>query len=155
LSIRFTIIYASLIIVGGLLVLFLMSPVIGLPLDTEKGQHIQVMQIAIPTFISYLSAAVTYATVRTAFPEPSGERGKILRTIVTGSLTVFIVGFSIATIIFAEAGNGRIPNGLNFQQYTVIITLLLGILGATTSSVSTFIFASKGSDNDESRPNER
>ncbi len=151
-SIRFTIIYASLIIVGCLLVLFLIGPAIGLPFDAEKGQQIQVMQIAIPTFVSYLSAAVTYATVRTAFPEPAGEQGKILRTIVVGSLTVFIVGFSVATFIFAEAGNGRIPNGLSYQQYTVIITLLLGILGATTSSVSAFIFAAKGSDQDESPP---
>jgi hypothetical protein len=135
--------------VGCLLVLFLISPVIGLPIDTEKGQQIQLIQIAIPTFISYLSAAVTYATVRAEFPEPTGERGKILRTIVVGSLAIFIIGFAVATIIFAEAGKGKIPNGLNYQQYTIVITFLLGILGATTSAVSAFVFATKVSDNDE------
>ena len=141
-SIRFTLIYASLFIVGLLIIVFLIGPFLDLPFDTEKGEHIQVMQIAIPTFISYLSAAVTYATVRTEFPEPVGERGKILRTITVGSLAIFMFGFAVATTIFYFSGRGIRPNSMSYQQYTIVITFLLGILGATTSAISVYVFAS-------------
>ena len=92
-SIRFTIIYVSLISIATILVLFLSGPIWGLRLDYEKGQQIQLIQIGIPTFLSYLSAAVTYATAGRDFPEPTGERGRILKVIAVGGLAIFGIGF--------------------------------------------------------------
>jgi hypothetical protein len=142
-SIRFTIIYASLISVAIILVLFLSGPIWGLRLDYEKGQQIQLIQIGIPTFLSYLSAAVTYATAGRDFPEPTGERGRILKIITVGGLAIFGVGFALATLIFYKSAQGSLPSGrLSFEQYSSVITLIVGLLGATTSAVATYIFAS-------------
>jgi MFS family permease len=142
-SIRFAIIYTSVFLVLALLVLFLAAPLWGLRLDTERGQQIQLIQIGIPIFLSYLASAVTYATVRAEFPEPTGERGKILRTITLGGFAIFVLGFIVSTLMFYQTANGTLPNALNFQQYTNVITILLGVLGVTTSAVSTFVFAAK------------
>lgn len=57
-SIRITIIYASLIVVLASFVAFISGPLWGLRLDYEKGQQFQLIQIIIPTFVSYLSTAV-------------------------------------------------------------------------------------------------
>jgi hypothetical protein len=142
-SIRFTIIYASLISLAVILILFLSGPIWGLRLDYEKGQQIQLIQIAIPTFLSYLSAAVTYATTGRDFPEPVGERGHILRIVTIGGLAIFTIGFGLATAIYYESSAGRLPSGrLSFEQYSGVITLMIGLLGATTSAVATFTFAS-------------
>src|SRR4051812_10800697 len=99
-SLRFLIIYASLTIALVTIVAFVSGPVWGLPLDYAKGQQIQLIQIALPTFLSYLSMAVAYATVGNVFPEPGGERGRILRVVCLGGLIVFIAGFAVATTIF-------------------------------------------------------
>jgi hypothetical protein len=142
-SIRFLLIYISLFMVIALIALFIAAPLWGLPLDTEKGEQIQLIQISIPIFVSYLSSAVTYATVGINFPEPTGERGKILRTVTCGSFTIFSVGLIISTMMFYETGHGILPNALDFRQYTNVITILLGLLAATTSVVSTCVFATK------------
>jgi membrane protease YdiL (CAAX protease family) len=141
-SIRFTIIYVSLISIATILVLFLSGPIWGLRLDYEKGQQIQLIQIGIPTFLSYLSAAVTYATAGRDFPEPTGERGRILKVIAVGGLAIFGIGFALATAIFYKSAEGSLPVGqLSFEQYSSVITLIIGLFGATTSAVATFIFA--------------
>jgi len=142
-SIRFLIIYTSLFVVMALIVLFVAAPLWDLRLDTEKGEQIQLIQIGIPIFISYLSSAVTYATVGKEFPEPQGERGRILRTVTFGSFAIFIVGFSVSTVMFYKTGHGTLPNALDYRQYTNVITILLGLLAGTTSAVSTYIFATK------------
>jgi hypothetical protein len=140
-SIRFAIIYTSLLLVLALIVLFLSAPLWGLRLDTEKGQQIQLIQIGIPIFLSYLANAVTYATTRATLPEPTGESGKILRAITVGGFGIFIVGFLVSTLMFYETANGSLPNALGFPQYTNVITILLGVLAVTTSAVSAFVFS--------------
>jgi hypothetical protein len=116
-------------------------------LDYAKGQQIQLIQIALPTFLSYLSMAVAYATVGNVFPEPKGERGRILRVICLGGLIIFVVGFSVATIIFYLSGTGQLRSGgLTFAQYSNVITIIMGVLGVTTSAVTTFIFAARKRD---------
>jgi hypothetical protein len=141
-SIRFTIIYASLISVAVILIVYLSGPIWGLRLDYEKGQQIQLIQIGLPTFLSYLSAAVTYATAGRDFPEPTGERGRILRIVTIGGLVIFGIAFALATAIFYKSAEGRLTSSnLSFEQYSAVITLILGLLGATTSAVATFIFA--------------
>jgi hypothetical protein len=142
-SLRFTIIYLSLISISTILVLYLSGPLWGLRLDYEKGQQIQLIQIGIPTFLSYLSAAVTYATAGRDFPEPIGERGRILKTITVGGIIVFAIGFALATVVFYKSAEGSLPLGqLSFEQYTSLMTILIGLLGATTSAVAIYIFAS-------------
>ena len=127
----------------ALIALFIAAPLWDLRLDTEKGEQIQLIQIGIPIFVSYLSNAVTYATVGKDFPEPQGERGRILRTVTFGCFAIFIVGFAISTLMFYKTGHGTLPNALDYRQYTNVITILLGLLAGTTSAVSTFIFATK------------
>ncbi len=142
-SIRFTILYASLALVGMILVLYVSGPLWGLHLDYEKGQQIQLIQIATPTFLSYLSAAVTYATAGRDFPEPVGERGRILKTITIAGFAIFTIGFGLSTTIFFMSAAGRLSFGqLSFEQYTNLITLMIGLLGGTTSAVATYVFAS-------------
>ncbi len=143
-SIRFFIIYASLGIVLTMIVAILSGPFWGLRLDYEKGQQLQLIQIAIPTFLSYLTSAVAYASVGNVFSEPKGERGRILRIISIGGILIFIAGFLLSTALYYVSANGELHFGqLSFEQYTNLITLLLGVLGVTTSAVTTFIFAAK------------
>jgi hypothetical protein len=145
-SIRFFIIYASLGTVLAMITAILSGPIWGLNLDYEKGEQIQLIQIAVPSFLSYLTSAVAYAAVGNGFPEPSGERGKILRAIATGGFLIFVVGFLVSTTIYYLSANDTLKHGkLHFDQYTNIVTLLLGVLGVTTSAVATFIFAAKKS----------
>ena len=104
-SMRFFIIYASFSIVLAVIVAFVSGPLWGLPLDYEKGQHLQLIQIAIPPFVAYLTAAIAYAKSRNSFPEPRGERGRILRIVCLGGIVIFALGFAIATYVFYETGN--------------------------------------------------
>jgi hypothetical protein len=146
-SIRFFIIYVGLISVISIIVVFITGPVWGLRLDYERGQHIQLLQIATPTFLSYLSAAVAYASVGASFPEPRGERGQILRTVAVGGAAIFGIGFIVCTTVYYLSARGQLPNSaLKFDQYTNLVTMLLGVLGATTSAVATFVFAAKKQD---------
>jgi hypothetical protein len=126
------------------IVAFISGPLWGLKLDYEKGQQMQLIQIALPTFLSYLSSAVAYASVGNIFPEPDGERGRILRLICLGGLSIFFVGFTLSTVMFYMSADGTLKQGrLEYGQYTNLITMLLGILGVTTSAVTTFIFAAR------------
>ncbi|EJN13120.1 hypothetical protein PMI42_03511 [Bradyrhizobium sp. YR681] len=143
-SVRFTIIYASLFFVLLILVAFLTGPLWGLRLDYEKGQQMQLIQLCLPVFLSYLAAAVSYATVGKTLPEPTGERGKILRLVTLGGFTIFLVGVTVSTLMYFATANGWLKNGgLDFEKYSLTLTLLLGFLGSTTSTVSTFIFSAK------------
>lgn len=142
-SIRFSIIYFSLFLILVAVVAFATGPVWGLRLDYEKGEQIQLIQIIIPTFLAYLSAAITYATARKTFREPRGERGHILRVITLGSMLIFVVGIIAATVVFHMSGSGKLANGaISFSQYSSIVSVLLGVLAATTTAISTYIFSS-------------
>lgn len=142
-SVRFFLIYASLLSVFLTICLFLLSPLFGLGLDHEKGEHLQVIQIIIPTFLGYLTAAVTYATSKASFREPRGEKGRILQIVTVGSVLVFFFGVLLATVVFGlSSQEGSTLPGVSFSQYSSIVSILLGILSATTSAVSAFIFSS-------------
>ena len=143
-SIRFTIIYVSLGIVLITLVALMTGPVWGLRLDYEKGQRLQLIQVIIPVFLTYLSTAVTYVTSGKAFPEPRGERGKILRIITLGAFSVFIAVMIAATTMYYKSANGTLRYGqLDFDSYSTVLTLMMGFLGVTTSAISVFIFSAK------------
>lgn len=140
-SIRFFLIYASFATVLFILATFLTGPFWGLPLDYEKGQHLQLVQIALPPFIAYLTAAVAFARAGISLAEPKGERGRMLRLLCQGGLVVFVLGFALATCLFYATGRGLIVSGLNYGQYSTVITLILAVLGATTSAVSAIVFS--------------
>lgn len=142
-SIRFFVIYSSLVVLLIVISVFITGKLWGLPLDYDKGEHIQIIQIAIPPFLTYLSSAVAYATAGNVFPEPRGERGHILRAITVGGTSIFAVGFIMATVVFYTSGRGISTNGLSYEQYSNVVTILLAILGATTSAVTAFIFAAR------------
>lgn len=145
-SIRFAIIYVSVAVVFCAIVAFLSGPLWGLRLDYEKGQQIQLLQILLPTFLSYLGAAVTYATVGSEFSEPIGERGRILRIITLAGVSFFLIGTILSTSVYYLSANGTLTYGrLEFNQYAAILTMLIGILSVTTSIISTYIFAARKS----------
>lgn len=140
-SIRFFLIYASFATVVVILTTFLTGPFWGLPLDYEKGQHLQLIQIVLPPFIAYLTAAVAFAKAGVSFAEPKGERGQMLRALCLGGLVVFAMCFALATYVFYATGRGLLASGLSYGQYSAIITLILAVLGATTSAVSAIVFS--------------
>jgi hypothetical protein len=143
-SIRFTIIYASFAFVLLVLLAFLTGPLWGLRLDYEKGQQMQLIQLCVPVFLSYLASAVAYARGDSSLPEPKGERGQILKVLTVGGLGVFLIGMIVSTTIYFLTANGSLKQGgLDFARYSLTITLLLGILGATTSAVSIYVFSTK------------
>lgn len=143
-SLRFIVVHSSLAIVLAVLTVFASGPLWGLVLDYPRGQQIQLIQLVLPTFLSYLSSAVTYATVGAEFSEPEGERGKLLRTVCIGGLIIFVVAFFVSTLVYYLSANGTLQAGrLDFARYTNIITLLLSVLAVTTSAVTAVIFAAK------------
>lgn len=143
-SIRFSIIYLSLAVVFITILLFVSGPLWDLRLDYEKGQQMQLIQMTTPLFVSYLSAAVAYAISGKETPEPTGERGKILRVMVIGAFLIFIVGAAVGTTMYYISANGTLKSGrLEFDRYSALMTLLLSILGATTSAISMYVFAGK------------
>jgi hypothetical protein len=87
-SIRIGLIYSSLAIVFLTFVAFLSGPLWGLRLDYEKGQQFLLIQIIVPTFVSFLSSAGVHATSEKSFPEPRGQKGRILRAIYTSNFFV-------------------------------------------------------------------
>ncbi|MGB9367484.1 MAG: hypothetical protein WCE79_15865 [Xanthobacteraceae bacterium] len=136
----------SVAVVFCAIVAFLSGPLWGLRLDYEKGQQIQLLQILLPTFLSYLGAAVTYATVGSEFSEPIGERGRILRIITLAGVSFFLIGTILSTSVYYLSANGTLTYGrLEFNQYAAILTMLIGILSVTTSIISTYIFAARKS----------
>jgi uncharacterized membrane protein len=126
------------------MIAFITGPLWGLQLDYPKNQHVQLIQIAIPTFLSYLTAAVAYATTGRQFAEPGGERGKILRVVSFAGLLIFMMGFIAATSMYYFSANGMLTFGqMQFEQYSNIVTLLIGILSVTTTAVSAFIYSTQ------------
>lgn len=121
---------------------FLLGPLWGLRLDYEKGQQFQLIQMITPLFISYISTAVTYATLGRSFPEPRGQRGRILRAVTFGSFALFMIGMIAATGMYYVSARGYLLYGhLDFDHYNAAVTGLLAFLAAVTSAISTFIFA--------------
>jgi hypothetical protein len=121
--------------------MFVSGPLWGLRLDYEKGEQLQLIQIILPVFVSYLSAAVTYAIAGKTFPEPDGERGKILRVITVGSFVIFLITLGLATAIYYYSADGTLQHGrLEFDKYRSVITSALSLLAATTSAITTFLF---------------
>lgn len=141
-SIRFTIIYVSLGVVFATFVAVLTGPMWGLRLDYEKGQRLQLIQVIIPIFLTYLSTAIAYATIGKPFAEPRGERGRVLRVITAGAFMIFILVMIVATTVYYKSANGTLQYGrLDFDGYSSIMALLMGFLGITTSAVSMSIFS--------------
>jgi hypothetical protein len=140
-SIRITLIYASLIAVLVIFAAFISGPLWGLRLDYEKGQQLELIRVIAPTFLSYLSSGVIYAMLGRETAEPKGERGKILRSISYGALVIFAVGFVVATAMYYFSANGTLQYGrLDFDTYSTIITMLLGVLAATTAAITAYLF---------------
>jgi hypothetical protein len=124
------------------MLVYLSGPLWNLPLDYQKGQQLQLLQIAAPTFLSYLASAATYAISGQTFPEPEGERGAILRRIAAGGIALFLAGFVLATAVFFISGSGRMAvEVIDFKTYSNLITLLVGLLSVTTTAVASFVFA--------------
>jgi hypothetical protein len=143
-SIRFTIVYVSLGVVFVTLVALVAGPMWGLRIDYEKGQRLQLIQVIIPIFLTYLSTAIAYATLGRPFPEPQGERGRLLRLITAGAFIIFVVVMIVATVVYYESANGTLLYGrLDFDGYSTLIALMMGFLGITTSAISMFIFSAR------------
>jgi hypothetical protein len=141
---RYLLIYASLIIIFLSLIGFMTGPIWGLRLDYEKGQQLQVIQIIIPTFLSYLAAAVVYVTKGASFVEPRGERGRILTIITIGVLAIFASGMITSIALYYFYANGTLRTSyFTFERLCQVMSILLGIMAATTTAVSTYLFTAK------------
>lgn len=148
-SVRFIIIYGSMLCMLVSVSIFISGPFWGLGLDYQKGEHVHLLQIIAPVFISYLSAAVVYATSSKKIREPRGEKGRILRVISIFSISLFLVGLFLSTVLFYYSSLGRLQGvALSFSQYTNIITLLLSLLAGTTTTVVTFIFGTGANESE-------
>jgi hypothetical protein len=140
-QLRDLIVYTSLVAVFVAVIGFLTGPLWGLRLDYEKGQQIQLIQMTIPTFLSYVALAVVYATKGKSLPEPRGQRQRILYVVTIGALIIFIAGMIASTALYYFYANGTFrASHFNFEKYTLMISLLLSVLAVTITTISTHLF---------------
>ncbi len=141
---RIWIVYASLGILAAAFAFFIVAPaVLGFPLDGNAGEVTRVLQIVVPVFLAYLSAATAFL-----FSPPqqdvalAAERQKLLRVLTRGP--VFVAGGGIVLVTgvfwFSNRSGGDVATGMSLDSYCWFLTALVGLLAATTGITVGSIF---------------
>jgi hypothetical protein len=138
---RVWLIYASLLLVGAEVTFLALAPVVGFPL--EYSQAIKLIEITFPVLLGYLGSAA-YFVVGAAdqTPNPHAQTAPEFGLMVRGPVLVFAFATIVTLVAFAisNRANAAPGEGMSFDSLSGILTLILGILTATTSVISAHIF---------------
>lgn len=132
------IISSSIFITGAQLVFLLVAPAINYPLTYPK--NLELLQIITPVFLGYLGAAAHFVFQNPAPPVP--VQNQFLGMLVRGPFIVY--GLAVVAALAAFGFTNRVGvamgGGMSTANLATALSIALGILAATTSILSSYLF---------------
>ena len=137
-------IFASILITGVQLTFFLTAPAIGYPLTYPK--NITILQMTAPVFFGYLGAASHFVF---ANPAPSvAAPNQLLAILVRGPIVVYSLVVAAVTGAFgySNRAGASIGDGMSVDDLANSLSIALGLLAASTSVITSYLFVAKAPD---------
>lgn len=135
---RKDLIVSSLAITGCQILFLILAPVLNYPL--RYPQNIQILQIITPVFLGYLGSAAHFIFR----PEPPDVRvqNQLLGLLVKGPLIIYVVTVAGALTAFGYSNRTAATpgDGMSVDHLSTALAICLGILAATTSVISSYLF---------------
>jgi hypothetical protein len=143
---RLWIVRSSLVAYGSVFIFFGLAPAIGYPLSYADAMN--VLKIIVPIFASYLGGAVIFLGAGGA-DNQNDSPNELLGLLLKWPMAVFAIGM-VALLLAFPLSNGGSFNGTGMTPDTLslFVSLLMGLLAATTGAVSSLLF--KVGDPDQS-----
>jgi hypothetical protein len=150
---RFWVVRASLIALAVCFGFYIVAPtVLRFPLDTNSGETTRILQIIVPVFVAYLSAAAAFLFVQRQPPSQLAQvnnNTKLLRLLTRGPVYLTSAGWILATAAFwySNRQGGPPGMGMSLDQYCWFVSSLLGVLASTTGLIVAKIFPGEADQN--------
>jgi hypothetical protein len=122
---------------GANFLFFLLSPVLGFPL--EQAEAIRVLEIVLPIFLGYLGTATQFLFQTGTRPVRAAVNSDLLSILVRGPAILFAI-ISVATIVAFGYANRRGGRGMTPDTLSAIITINLSLLAVTTNVIISNLF---------------
>lgn len=109
----------------------------------DWDDSIRVSQIVVPVFLGYLGSASRYVFGRNANSNASiSQAGEYVGLIVRGPVIVFVILVCALLIIFCLSNAPSISTrrGMDVDQLSFGISMVMGLLAATTSVAVSYLF---------------
>jgi hypothetical protein len=133
-------VFATMILTGGLLTFFLVCPAIGYPL--EFSQSTRILEIVLPVFLGYLGTASLFFFRSQAASElkvsPAAEN--LLGPLVKGPIIVFVFATIALLAAFGVSNLAEGGSGMSVDALAAGITAILGLLAVTTNVIIAYLF---------------
>jgi hypothetical protein len=127
---------------------FALAPALHYPLEFD--QSIKLIEIGFPVLLGYLGSAA-YFVVTT--PTRGARRKPVLLSpeftlLVRGPTIIFVLATAAVIVGFGLSNSPQAPpgQGMSFETLSAMLSLVLGILTATTTVISTHLFGSEKHD---------
>jgi hypothetical protein len=146
-SARVAVVAYSLGITGVLIVFLILAQPLGMRFDYAQEQNLRLIDVVLPTFLGYLGAASHFIFNANRGREVDPEHAGMLRLLVHGPFLIFIA--AVAALFFSHYmahrplldDEPRIDR-MDFATLSRYLSLCLGLLAATVSVVSSYLFGS-------------
>lgn len=140
---RSWLIIASLVITGLQILFLVVAPAVGYPLPYPK--NLALLQIVAPVFLGYLGAAAHFI-----FNPVQVVRAqlKFLGLLVRGPIIIYALTVIAILAVFGYSNRFGAPigSGVSVDNVGTVLSIALGVLAATTSVVSSYLFGTSNSD---------
>ena len=149
---RFWVVKASLLALAVSFAFYIVAPtILHFPLDTNAGETTRMLQIIVPVFVAYLSAAAAFLFVQQTAPNLAPQqslngRAQLLRLLTRGPVFVTSGGWVLVTAAFWYSNRqaNEPGQGMSLDQYCWFVSSLLGIMASTTGLIVAKIFPGEG-----------
>jgi hypothetical protein len=146
-SARVAIVAYSLGITGGLLMFLLLAQPLHMRFNYVNAENLKLIDVVLPTFLGYLGSASHFLFNANKGREIDESNAGLLKLLVHGPFILFIV---CTAALFYTYYDTHLPlpddaprvDYLKFSDLSRYLSLLLGILAATVSVVSAYLFGS-------------
>ena len=146
-SARVAIVAYSLGITGGLLMFLLLAQPLHMRFNYATEENLRLIDVVLPTFLGYLGSAAHFLFNSNKGREVDEENAGLLKLLVHGPFILFIICTSALFYTYYET-HLPLPDDaprvdyLKFSDLSRYLSFLLGILAATVSVVSAYLFGS-------------
>lgn len=132
---------ASLLACGGVFAFFLVAPALGYPLSFAES--FQLLQLVFPVFVGYAGQAAYFLFANQALQPKPLSQPDLFTLILKGPLIVFLASFVVLCTVFGwvnRPGQAVVGTGMTPEQFSLALSVLLGLLTVTTNAVVSFLF---------------
>jgi hypothetical protein len=140
---RLQLVKMSILYSGAIGVFCLIAPFLHYPLEFPD-ESIKVLQLILPVFIGFLVAGVRFYTTAETIDEPITPRVVTLTKLLQWSFSLFTVLTVTVFLVFGLSATSLVSprRGMDIDQLTLLLSLLLTLLTGTVGAMVTFAFPS-------------